>query len=100
MFEKYISQNSTEVLFKIPKETITFAVLNSPYAESIYFDDEGNYDINRLKVIDQDLFIKDILNTLSKEREDGSSLMSDLFDQAFENLMEYDFSDGIEINEE
>lgn len=100
MFEKYFSQNSTEIIFKIPKETITFAVLNSPYAESLYFDDEGNYDVNRLKVIDQDLFIEDVLDTLCQEREDGSSLMSDLFDKAFENLMEYSFSDGIEIKEE
>ena len=46
------------------------------------FDDEKNDYVQKWKVVDSVEFAKDVMAAMLDEREDGSSLLTDLFDKA------------------
>lgn len=100
MLERYIKTDKENVIIKIPKDTLVFAVTHSPYADSLVLDEYGSYDDSRIKILDRDVLVEDILSSLVREKEDGSSLLTDALDKSFEYLIEYSYSDGIEINGE
>lgn len=100
MLEKYISYSKDDVIIKLPKELLIYAVLNSAYADRCAYDERtGNYNDDWIKITDKDMFVKDLIATFVAEGEDGSSILSHAIDNAFKNLIEYGFSDGMEFKE-
>ena len=52
------------------------------------FDDEKNDYVQRWKVVNPTEFSKDVKGAMLDEREDGSNLLSDLFDKAQMDALE------------
>lgn len=101
MLEQYTSWSEKDVTFKLPKDMLIYAVLNSAYADQCSYDERtGNYNDDWIKITDKHLFVEDLIATLVAEAEDGSSILSHAIDNAFQNLVEYGFSDGMEFKNE
>lgn len=98
MLEKYCKTEDNDVVIRIPIDAFIHGILNSEYAYRVY-EWNGNYLKTEWNVVDPLLFVEDVLCSLTQESEDGSSILSGAFDHAFESLMEYGFSNGIESTE-
>jgi hypothetical protein len=54
----------------------------------VTYDDEAGDWVRRWRVIDEIQFAKDVVVELTREREDGSSPITDLFEKAFESALD------------
>lgn len=69
-------------------------MLNSPFVSDLIDSSysHGNFNLeqvhNRFQIEDKVGFANDVLGELLAEREDGSSLLTDLFDAASQNAIE------------
>lgn len=98
MLRDYCWTDKNDIVIRMPIDAFINGVLHSDYADHMYHWD-GKYFKTVWKVTDRELLVNDLLNQLCKESEDGSSILSNTFDHAFESLMEYSYSDGIESEE-
>jgi hypothetical protein len=94
MLEEYCKIEGNDIVIRLPIDSLVNGVLNSEYADRCAQWD-GHYQEDYWKVIDSKILAIDLLHSLTEESEDGSSILSYAFDEAFKNLMEYSFSDGI-----
>lgn len=98
MLEEYCKVEGDAIVIRMPIDALISGVLNSEYADRCA-GWAGNFDSFYWKVNDTHVLAQDILNSLVEENEDGSSVLSYALDKAFQNLMEYSFSDGIETSD-
>lgn len=85
-----------EVVIKIGIGTLAFAYEISEYNNP--WSDDTNDTVQQCMVVNKKEFAKDVIAELISEREDGSTLITDMFDKAEQNAME-NGSEGIEDNE-
>lgn len=64
------------------------------FREDLFPDEETP----KIKIVDENIFAKDVLFELQNEEEDGTTLVHKMFDEAGTNAMEQG-SEGIEIHE-
>lgn len=96
MLEQYWKiDGDNNIVIRMPIGALISGVLNSEYANRCAAW-TGEYRFDYWKVTDEQQLAYDLLTSLTEESEDGSSDLSNAFDKAFEHLMEYSFSDGIE----
>lgn len=62
--------------------TVKFATEN----HEEFWDAEN--DVYRFKVADPAIWLESVVGRITEEREDGSTLLTDLFDKAIENAVE------------
>lgn len=94
MLEEYCKVEGSDIVIRMPISALISGVLNSEYADRCAAW-TGEYRENYWTVIDSFHLAQDLLVSLTEESEDGSSILSNAFDKAFQDLMEYSFSDGI-----
>jgi len=62
---------------------LAFAAWNHPG----FWDGESGTDVPNIKVIDLDRFAKEVMVEINREREDGSTLLTDMLDKAIEQAV-------------
>lgn len=79
-------------------ETLAFATKESPtlYQRYGYDEEKGEERQDFVKINDPDVWAKEVLRQIVAESEDGSSLMTKLFDDAVERAID-DGAEGIDI---
>lgn len=79
-------------------ETLAFATKESPtlYQRYGYDEEKGEERQDFVKINDPDVWAKEVLRQIVAEAEDGSSLMTKLFDDAVERAID-DGAEGIDI---
>lgn len=75
----------------IGRNVLVFAAENHPY----FYDPDANPDGPNIKVIDSARFTKDVIIEINREGEDGSTLLTDLLDEAIKRAVESG-SEGID----
>lgn len=75
-----------KVVIEIGIDIMAFAFEKSEYNNP--FDEGKNDHIQENSISDKRQFAKDVVYELTDEREDGSSLLADLFDEAEKNAVE------------
>ena len=79
------------LVVRIGISELAFAAANCEY----FWDGESDTDVPTVKVIDEDLFAKEVRRYLSAEEEDGSTLLTKTIEQAIINAVE-DGCEGVD----
>lgn len=79
------------LIISVKASTIAFAALHSPY---FFLCSETG---SRIKITDEDLFLKSVRLALNREDEDGSTPITRMLDKAFQYVCDQGM-DGIEAN--
>lgn len=89
-----VSVEGGALCIRIGVNTLADAVLHSPFVSDLIDNSysNGNFNLDqvhsRFQIEDKIGFANDVLVELLAEREDGSSLLTDLFDAASQNAIE------------
>lgn len=89
-----VSVEDGEIVIRIGVDTLQIAVQACPSLERYYDADSGNF--LEPKVLDADLFASEVVTELTREEEDGTTVVHQLFDQAFLDAIE-NGADGIQM---
>lgn len=81
------------LVIRIPARVLKFATENHPE----FWDAEN--DSNRLKVTDPKVWLEAVRNTLEKEEEDGSTMLTALLDKAVAEAVEQG-EEGVSLDDE
>lgn len=93
MIDKYVKVTPEYFEIKIPTDTLIHALMCSEYVFNMQEDG------CEVKVTDEFILAQDIAGMLTQEKEDGSTPLSDTLDQALIDLINFSYSDGLEIKE-
>lgn len=72
------------ITVSVPKKVLKGATENHPD----FWDGESGTDQPNVKIDDMTAFTKEVLRVINDEREDGSTLLTDLLDTAIKNAVE------------
>jgi len=75
-----------KIVIEIGIDTVAFSFEKSEYNNP--FDENKNEYVQQSTIADKREFAKDVIRELMDEAEDGSSLLTALFDKAEENAVE------------
>jgi len=95
MLEQYCKIEDNDIVIRMPVSAFINGVLNSEYSWMVAEQENQSVD-EYWKVVDEKVLAKDILYAMTEESEDGSSILSNAFDEGFKHLMEYSFSEGVD----
>ena len=76
----------------VPENVLKFAAENHPEFWN------GETDKSILKVVDPGVFMKEIEHMLTKEKEDGSTMLTDMLDKAILEAVDYG-CEGVDLAE-
>ncbi|MGL4925633.1 MAG: hypothetical protein ACRC4K_02180 [Plesiomonas shigelloides] len=82
-----VDLNPTKLVISIGKETLLHAI-----------ETGRSYGLGDVKIINNELFLEEIVRELNAEREDGTTLIHEAIDQAVSNAIE-NGADGVEYDE-
>lgn len=74
-----------EIVIRIPIDALEFALQKSEYGKR-YWESSGGKDF---EVTDPEGFAEDVIGWMTDEREDGSTIVTDMIDQACETAIEF-----------
>lgn len=99
MLEEYCKIEGDDIVIRMPIDAFINGVLNSEYATHMY-EWDGKFLKDKWTVLNSQVLAQDLLSCLCAEDEVGNTILTTAFDDAFEILNEYSFSDALVCEQE
>lgn len=80
-----------QIVVTVGKKVLRFATEQHPE----FWDGDSSDSEPNIKIEDVDVFMKEVVNSINNEREDGSTLLTDMLDAAVKGAIE-DGCEGID----
>ena len=72
------------IVISVPRRVLRFATEQHPH----FWDGETGENQPNVKIEDIGLFMKEVVSAINDEREDGSTLLTDMLDEAIKKAVE------------